>query len=469
VLFNSVTFAIFFPLVLALYWALRTPRRQNPLLVVASMVFYGWWDWRFLLLLVASTLTDYFCALGIERSRTAGTRGKPWLAASLVINLGILGLFKYYDFFVSSAEPIWRGLGWRPDLLHIVLPVGISFYTFQTMSYTVDVYRGQFAARRSLVDVAAYVMFFPQLVAGPIERAASLLPQMERPRQLTARGIQMGLMLMLTGYLKKVVLADGSAPIAEWFYGRAARGEPIHPWGFIVGAAAFGWQIYGDFSGYSDIARGAARLMGFDLVINFRQPYHARTFGELFQRWHISLASWLRDYLFNTLGGARGGLRRSARNLVITMFLAGLWHGANWTFVSWGLLVGVYLALNQLVRPRPRRWSLAMKIAGLVIVQIQWLTTGPLFRAHDIATAWRVYKCALFGDWSIAPPAWTIVGALAGMFLCHAIDLSHAFHPREELPNATRRGWAMLTGALAAAGFWLVQPQGAQPFIYFQF
>jgi alginate O-acetyltransferase complex protein AlgI len=468
VLFNSVVFAIFFPAVLALYWALRTPRRQNLLILVASAIFYGWWDWRFLFLLFGSTLTDYVCALGIDRAHARGERGKPWMLASLAINLGSLGLFKYYDFFVGSAEKIWLALGWRPDLLHIVLPVGISFYTFQTLSYTVDVYRGEFRARRSFVDVAAYVTFFPQLVAGPIERASRLLPQIEKPRRLTARGVQLGLMLMLTGYVKKIVLADGIAPTVEWVFGRAARGEAIGPIEVLIGCAGFALQIYGDFSGYSDIARGAARLMGIDLMINFRQPYFARTFGELFDRWHISLSTWLRDYLFIPLGGSRGGTGRAARNLVITMFLAGLWHGANWTFATWGLLVGLYLVVNRaLGLNRPERWSWPLQAAGILATFTVWSFSGLLFRAANIGTTWHLLR-SLAGDWS-AVPGWPLAATLMALGLCYLLDLPHAFHPDEELPAATRPLWIMLTCGLAAVGFWVIEPLGAQPFIYFQF
>jgi len=230
-----------------------------------------------------------------------------------------------------------------------VLPVGISFYTFQTLSYTIDVYRGHFAAHRSFIDVASYVTFFPQLVAGPIERATSLIPQMERTRRLTLEGIQLGAMLILTGLIKKMLIADGIAPVSDWCFGRAALGDEISASTALIGGAAFAVQIYGDFSGYSDIARGVARLMGFDLMINFRQPYFSRSFSELFERWHVSLSTWLRDYLFIPLGGSRGGAARTARNLFLTMVLAGLWHGASWTFAIWGTVVGSLLAGSQVL------------------------------------------------------------------------------------------------------------------------
>jgi D-alanyl-lipoteichoic acid acyltransferase DltB (MBOAT superfamily) len=468
VLFNSVPFAIFFPAVLALYWLLRTPRRQNALLVVASLFFYGWWDWRFVSLLLLSVVVDYFCALWIERARAGGSRGRAGLVTSLVVNLGILGVFKYYDFFIESAEALWISLGWRPDLLDVVLPVGISFYTFQTLSYTIDVYRGQFEARRSFIDVAAYVTFFPQLVAGPIERAPRLIPQMERPRRLGLDDIQLGVMLMLTGFIKKMLLADGVAPIVEWSFGRAALGQEIGGAAALVGVLAFGVQIYGDFSGYSDIARGAARLLGFDLVINFRQPNFSRSFSELFERWHISLSTWLRDYLFISLGGSRGGLYRAARNLAITMVLAGLWHGAAWTFAIWGAVMGLFLASAHLLGlGQPARWSRWRQALGLATTFAGWHLSGFLFRAQDIATSGRLYASLV--SWEAPFPVQQALVAFGALAVVVLIDLPHVLHPDEELPAARRTGWMLFTMAVAICGFWTFPPLKSQPFIYFQF
>ncbi|TMA31190.1 MAG: MBOAT family protein, partial [Deltaproteobacteria bacterium] len=348
-LFHSLAFAVFLPLVWALYWLLREMKRQNALLLVASLVFYGWWDPRFLLLLGFSIVVDYYAALRIAGARQRGGRGKPWIVVSLVTQLGMLGVFKYYDFFVESALPIWNALGWRPDLLHVVLPVGISFYTFHTLSYTIDVYRGHTPARRSLLDVATFVAFFPQLVAGPIARASSLLPQVERPRRLCGDDVRVGLTLMAVGFFKKMVLADGIAPVVDALFRDAQSSGAIRPEHALLATSAFILQIYGDFAGYSDIARGVSRLFGIRLIVNFRQPYLARRYSEIFDRWHISLSTWLRDYLFISLGGSRGGRLRTLRNLFVTMVVAGLWHGANWTFAVWGVVVGALLVIDRLL------------------------------------------------------------------------------------------------------------------------
>lgn len=467
-LFNSLTFLVFFPITLTLYWLLRTPRRQNVFLVAASLFFYGWWDWRFCFLLITSTLVDYFCAQAIERARDRGRSPGIWLAISISVNLGILGIFKYYDFFVESAGRIWSALGWRPDLLNVVLPVGISFYTFQTLSYTIDVYRGKFRARRSLVDVAAYVMFFPQLVAGPIERAVSLIPQMEKKRSVSLETIRLGMMLILTGFLKKQVLADGLAPFVESCFGKAIMGQEIRPELVMLGTYAFAFQIYGDFSGYSDIARGVARLLGFNLIINFRQPYFSRCFSEIWHRWHISLSYWLRDYLYISLGGNRGGAARTLTNLMITMLLAGLWHGAAWNFVGWGGLCGVYLLVERLVGIKNyRSWSMPRQLLGIAITFHLWCLALIMFRADSVQTAWAMVS-SLSTSWSL-PDFWAVLMVVLGGLLVVVIDVPHLLHPNEELPCAHRTGWRLLICGVAVVCFYLVPPLGTIQFIYFQF
>jgi len=470
-LFNSVAFALFLPVSLAIYWLLRTPKRQNAFLVAASIFFYGWWDWRFVSLILLSAATDYVCALAIERRRERGGTGRFWLGASLAINLGMLGVFKYYDFFVASAADLWRVLGWRPDLLHVVLPIGISFYTFQTLSYTIDVYRGRFEARRSLVDVVAYVSFFPQLVAGPIERAASLLPQMERPRSLTPDGLRLGLMLMLTGFVKKLVIADGIAPVVDWYYAAAGAGGPVHPEHTLLACYAFMFQIYGDFAGYSDIARGAARLMGFDLVVNFRQPFFAPRYAEILNRWHISLSTWLRDYLFVPLGGSRHGRARTLFNLALVMLIAGLWHGASWTFAAWGAMVGTLLVADHLIGGPPvSEWSVPGRVFGCVLTFSLWGLGAIFFRGESIDVSWRMVESLAVGPLPFAAPdLWRAVAVGVTGLLIVLLDLPHELHPDEELPSANRLGWALLTMTLAAAGFYLVRPLDSIPFIYFQF
>ena len=467
-LFNSVAFAIFFPLILLLYWSLRTPGRQNRLIVAASLFFYGWWDWRFVSLLLLSSVVDYVCALKISAAQGRGEKGLGWLRASLLVNLGLLGAFKYHDFFVTSAEPLWEALGWSPGLLRIVLPVGISFYTFQTMSYTIDVYRGQFEARRSLIDVAAYVTFFPQLVAGPIERATTLIPQLERPRSLTPAGARLGIMLIVSGLFKKMVLADGLGPIADALFHRAGRGEPLTPAEVLLAAYVFSFQLYGDFSGYSDIARGAARLLGFELMLNFRQPYFSRTFTEVWRRWHISLSFWLRDYLYISLGGSRGGKLLTLRNLFLTMFLGGLWHGAAWHFVAWGSYIGVILIVERLLGLQDTsRWGWPRQALGVVLTFHMWAASMIFFRADSIGTALR-----MFGDVG-NPWVWPSVQQFSVLCVATAvlvlIDLPHLLHREEELPCADRKGWLFLTLVMAVVGFFLVPPVGNVQFIYFQF
>ena len=467
-LFHSEAFAIFLPLVFVAYWALRSPRLQNVLLLVASIVFYGWWDWRFLGLLAIAIVVDYGCALAIDGARERGGAGKRWLSLSLLTNLGMLGVFKYYDFFVESAAPIWQALGWRPDLLHVVLPIGISFYTFQTLSYTVDVYRGQLRARRSFIDVATYVSFFPQLVAGPIERAGHLLPQLERRRTLTAEGARLGLMLIAVGYFKKVVIADGIAPMVDMIYADAATGAPIRPEHAMLSSYAFILQIYGDFAGYSDIARGVARLLGIDLVINFRQPYLARRYMEIFDRWHISLSTWLRDYVFIPLGGTWAGKTRTLRNLFLTMVLAGLWHGAGWTFAIWGIFVGTVLAFDHLLPlGESKHWSAPAQALGIAVTFFLWCLPVPYFRAPNLETATAMMR-SLAGPWGLPDPVYAFALGLALLGFV-AVDLAQEIHPERDLVAAESRLWQGITLAVIAVGFALVQPLTQAPFIYFQF
>lgn len=341
--FVSVEFAVLFSLVLSVYFFL-SHRRQNRMLLVASYIFYGWWDWRFLSLILFSTIVDYFCALGADpQSEHPGSPGKRRLFVSLSIctNLGILGFFKYCNFFVNSFEDMLVRIGVTVDLpmIEILLPVGISFYTFQTMSYTIDVYRGQLRATRNWPDFMLYVSFFPQLVAGPIERGVHLLPQILKPRKITLDGFYSGAQLAFWGLFKKIVIADNLSIIVNDTFGNpeAAGGA------YILAIYAFTFQIYCDFSGYTDIARGISRMLGFDICVNFRLPYFATNPSDFWARWHISLSSWLRDYLYLPLGGNRGGTLFTYRNLCITMLLGGLWHGASWHFVFWGAYHGALL------------------------------------------------------------------------------------------------------------------------------
>ncbi len=392
-LFNSWTFGAFFALVYGAYLATqRSIRAQNLLLLIASYVFYGWWDYRFLSLIVLSTLIDFGVGrrLGELPMMPPNASGRRLLlTVSVVANLGLLGTFKYFDFFADSLSDLMSSIGLSVDAptLSLVLPVGISFYTFQTLSYTVDVYRGRLAPTRNLLDFAVFVAFFPQLVAGPIERASSLLPQIVTPRRVDAGSVQLGIYLVLVGFAKKVVVADRLGLLANQIFDNHTDYAGLD---LILGVIAFSGQIYGDFSGYSDIARGLSRLMGFELMVNFRLPYFALTPSDFWRRWHVSLSTWLRDYLYIPLGGNRDGQLATYRNLFATMVLGGLWHGAAWTFVLWGAFHGAILILYRLFTfdsgGRGGRtltgWRLAsMWLVMTCLTQFGWL----IFRAESLS------------------------------------------------------------------------------------
>ncbi|MBL9093597.1 MAG: MBOAT family protein [Planctomycetaceae bacterium] len=344
-LFHSLTFALFFAPVFALYCALDQ-RRQNALLLAASLYFYGAWDVRFLGLLIASASIDYIAALRMAATCDMRLR-RRWLRLSLAGNFGILGFFKYCNFFVGSFQELLGSVGfatnsWAPS---IVLPVGISFYTFQAVSYAVDVYRGELQPIRRYGDYLLFVTFFPQLVAGPIERAGRLIPQILGPRRMTWDGWCSGSLLLLIGLFKKMAVADMVAPYADRIFESHRSLSAATLW---FGLYCFALQIYADFSGYSDMARGLARILGFELVENFRQPYFAANITDFWRRWHVSLSEWLRDYVYIPLGGNRGGKIATYRNLLATMLLGGFWHGASWNFVAWGGFHGLMLALHKL-------------------------------------------------------------------------------------------------------------------------
>jgi len=340
-LFNSIDFAIFLPIVFILYWLLKKHlRAQNFLIAVASYVFYGMWDWRFLLLILFSTVVDYMMGLLIHQSESR-QRKKLFLWVSILVNLGFLAYFKYSNFFLENFVGAFKFFGQdiSPDRLDIVLPVGISFYTFQTLSYTIDVYRDKLRPTKDFVAFSAFVSFFPQLVAGPIERATHLLPQFYNKRKFNYALAVDGMRQILWGLFKKVVIADNCAQFANEIFNNSGdySGSTL-----VLGAIFFTFQIYGDFSGYSDIAIGTSRLFGFDLMRNFAFPYFSRDIAEFWRRWHISLSTWFRDYLYIPLGGSRGGLWMKVRNTFIIFLVSGFWHGANWTFIVWGGLNALY-------------------------------------------------------------------------------------------------------------------------------
>ena len=422
-LFNSLEFLLFLPAVFALYWVIHArfngPRGltlQNVLLLVASYVFYGWWDWRFLSLIAFSTVVDWFVGLRIHEANlrelpdNADHRSTParrWLAVSLIVNLGLLGYFKYANFFIDSWVEAWSALGFtmHASSLQLILPVGISFYTFQTLSYSIDIYRRKLDPTSSLLNFAAFVSFFPQLVAGPIERASALLPQIERRRSFDMDLAASGLRLILWGMFKKVVVADTCAGYVDDIF--ANYQEQSGPT-LMLGAIYFAFQIYGDFSGYSDIAIGTARLFGIRLMTNFKMPYFSRDIAEFWRRWHISLSTWFRDYLYIPLGGSRAGKWNVVRNTFIIFLISGFWHGANWTFVMWGFIHAM-LFLPLLLRMKNRRhmepiedtkWLPTFKesvqmMSTFFVVCVAWV----FFRSESIQDGFRyIYSAASMTD-----------------------------------------------------------------------
>ena len=341
--FNSINFAIFLPIVFVLYWFVtnKSLKLQNILLLVSSYFFYACWDWRFLFLLIFSTLLDYYTGIKMCDAKNQASK-KFWFWLSISINLGFLGVFKYYNFFAESFATVVANFGLQvnPWTLKVILPVGISFYTFHGLSYVIDIYKDRIKAEKNFIDYSVFVSFFPLLVAGPIERATHLLPQIQKKRVFNYAIAVDGLKQILWGLFKKVVIADQCAEIANMTFNNYGdySGSTL-----ALGAVFFAFQIYGDFSGYSDIALGTARLFGIDLLRNFAFPYFSRDIAEFWRRWHISLSTWFRDYLYIPLGGSKGGTWPKVRNTFIIFLVSGFWHGANWTFIIWGLLNALYI------------------------------------------------------------------------------------------------------------------------------
>ena len=349
--FNSLAFALFLPLVFILYWFVfnKSKSTQNALLIVASYYFYSCWDWRFLFLLVFSTFLDYYTGIQIEKAKSENTR-KFWFWLSISLNLGFLGIFKYYNFFADSFSQLLNGLGLQtsPLLLNVVLPVGISFYTFHGLSYVIDIYLKRIKAEYNFVDYSLFVSYFPLLVAGPIERATHLLPQVKVKRSFDYKKAKEGTYQFIWGLVKKVVIADTCAIYANAIFDHY---ESMNSLSLLLGTVYFAFQIYGDFSGYSDMALGMSKLFGIDLLRNFNYPYFSRDIAEFWRKWHISLSSWFRDYVYIPLGGSSGGMGMKIRNTFVIFLVSGFWHGANWTFVAWGFINALYflplLLLNK--------------------------------------------------------------------------------------------------------------------------
>ncbi|MCB9898521.1 MAG: MBOAT family protein [Planctomycetes bacterium] len=476
-LFNSLEFFVFFAVVWGLYLCLRH-RAQNRLLLVASYVFYGAWDWRFLGLLLLSTLIDFYVARGIGRTESQA-RKKTLVTVSLVANLGILAFFKYAAFFAGSLQDLLQSFGYSlPPAIwsvvsEVVLPVGISFYTFQTLSYSIDVYRGQMKPAEKLEDFALFVAFFPQLVAGPIERATRLLPQIESPRKVTWEGLNAGAWLVLQGTFKKVVVADNLAFVVESVF---RQGHQNTAWEIMLGSWAFAWQMYGDFSGYSDVARGVSRMMGFELMLNFNLPFISTSPSDFWRRWHISLSTWLRDYLFFPLGGSRKGLARTYFNLWFTMVISGLWHGASWNMVVWGAYMGLAMALHRMLLPvlekiafqtQPMRalWWAFRATVNFQIFAIGWI----IFVPATIGVTGDMLSTLLRFPWDVGMAGQWVQPFL---LLVSPLLVMHALQVRARDLECVLRWPLLLRGATYAAVFLTIVLMGEDfglPFFYFQF
>ena len=474
--FNSIEFLLFLPLVFILYWMMqRSLRLQNLLIVGASYVFYGWWNTRFLILIAITTLCSYgagrwMCLIG-NRSKKA----KMINASNIVLNLAILAVFKYYNFFVGSFADLF-GIDASGFAINVVLPVGISFYTFQALSYSIDVYKGKIEATRDLAEFAAYISFFPQLVAGPIERATNLLPQFQRSRTFSYTLAADGMRQMLWGFFKKLIVADNCAEFANYVFGNYHEAG-IGGLTMFLGAVAFSFQIYGDFSGYSDIAIGTAKLFGIKLMRNFNVPYFSRDIAEFWRRWHISLNTWFVDYVYIPLGGSRAGVQKTIRNTFVIFLLSGLWHGANWTFVTWGAYHALlFVPLILLKKNRrfmdvvaaermiPSATEIVQMSATFVLAAFGWI----IFRADSITMAWDYFvtMCATIN--SYYP-----LGEHARDFVYIAILLVVEWMSRRQthaLAIVPIR-WQWLRMLFYAAFFiWLYMNRGNQvTFIYFQF
>ena len=480
-LFDSPAYFVFLIPVVLVYWRLNR-RAQNVFLLLASYFFYGWWDWRFLALMIGSTTVDFLIAQKIAPGCSEEKNRKKWLIFSLILNFSILGTFKYFNFFVDSLAGAIGTLGIHNiplPLIQVILPPGISFYTFQEVAYIVDVYKGRLEPAKSFVEYGLFVSLFPHLIAGPIQRPGHLLPQVQKERAFNGDRFFDGLMLIFSGLLRKCVVADNCALLANAAFG-GQFGKPNF-WIVLIGTYAFAWQVYGDFSGYSDMARGSAQLMGFHFMVNFRQPFLSTRFQEIWRRWHISLSTWLRDYLYIPLGGSAKGEWKTSRNLMMTMVLAGLWHGANWTFVIFGAIHGFVLSVERLIWPSkdPKEMASAavqkrvfadfLSIWGKRILTFNiFCLSLAFFRANSLHSATQFLA-------GLSNFAWRNEYAAAFFMLCvftvplFAVDLLMEAS-NEEYPFANA-SYAFRTGLATAAVLVLALFSGSNfnAFVYFRF
>ena len=477
--FNSIDFAVFLPIVFVLYWFVtqRNLKLQNILLLAASYVFYGWWDWRFLSLIAFSSCVDYFVGTSLASANNIKKR-KVLLWVSIIVNLGFLGFFKYYNFFAESFADAFTLFGSQMNVsrLNIVLPVGISFYTFQTLSYSIDVYKKKLEPTKDIIAFFSFVSFFPQLVAGPIERAKNLLPQFYSKRHFVYSDAVNGMRQILWGLFKKVVIADNCATFANMIFDNSGdySGSTL-----LLGAVFFAFQIYGDFSGYSDIAIGTSRLFGFNLMQNFAFPYFSRDIAEFWRRWHISLSTWFRDYLYIPLGGSRGGTWMKIRNTFVIFIVSGFWHGANWTFIAWGFINALYflpLMLNNSNRTNTNTIALGKVFPNLkevaqvcftfFITTIAWV----FFRAENINQAWDytlgIFSSSLFSKPELSENAIMSLGLICFFLIVEWFGRNKQFAIQgvDVLPIYVR--WPFYIGIIVML---FVFTGEEQAFIYFQF
>jgi len=468
-LFIELRFLLFFILVFSIYWALPGNTSRKLWLLFSSYVFYAAWDWRFLSLILISTTVDYWVGLRLHQNKTESQR--RWLLiTSLCINFGLLAFFKYLNFFYDSTVAFFRllGLNFSESTMKIILPVGISFYTFQTLSYTIDIYRRKLDPSKNFLDVALFVAFFPQLVAGPIVRASVFLPQLKDKKIFSGVKVRTFLLLFLTGFIKKACIADNLAPFVDSYYAYPGAYNGLSS---LISTFAYSIQIYCDFSGYSDMAIACAGLMGYHFPLNFNFPHFARNLTDFWRRWHISFSTWLRDYLYISLGGNRKKRVFLYRNLMITLLLGGLWHGAGWTFVIWGGINGIALIIQKV-------WSKNVKITNNISLKkiwalisvgltFYWLTFARIFfRAEDLGKSWKIVKSFVFlkGEGKALPSQLFLIFLLLAIVSWAAMKLKEK-NWQEKIP-----AWqfAIGYGAALAISFSLV-PLNYRPFIYFQF
>ncbi len=471
-LFNSIEFFVFLASFFVLYWFVfnKTLKTQNLLILISSYVFYGWWDYRFLSLIFLSTIVDYIIGLNIPK-KDLKKKQKLLLWCSILFNLGILGFFKYYNFFIDSWVNLFSSVGYQIKSvwsLNIILPVGISFYTFQTMSYTIDIYRKKLEPTKDFISFASFVSFFPQLVAGPIERASNLLPQILKKRIFNyGQGIQ-GFRLIVWGMFKKVVIADSLAPIVDDIF---SNYQDLGGGTLWLGAIYFGFQIYCDFSGYSDIAIGTAKLFGFELMSNFKFPYFSRNIGEFWRRWHISLSTWFRDYLYIPLGGSKEGRLKSIRNIFVIFLISGFWHGANWTFIFWGLFHSILFIPSFLFKTNRRYTSSIIGESTFFPSPKEFLQVGTtfflvtigwvFFRSENVNNSFKFLN-QMFSDFSFKSQFdWLIIYILSFVIIEYLIRKSERL--KEKYFNYDWIVFSILSLAI------LLFLGGKEQFIYFQF